>query len=72
MWRAVGDGQDLSLDGGQADDVGPRCCVVVHRRNVTHHVVRPAHEEAPQACTDVADVGHLVGVGLDFAEHVAC
>ena len=67
MWRACGVGQDFSLVGGGADDNEPRRCVVVHRRNVLHCVVRPEH-----ASNAVVDVGNIVGIVLDFPTNVAC
>ena len=55
-----------------ADDVGPGCCVMTHRRNVPHRVVGPAHGEAAHASNAVGDAGNVVGMVLDFPTNVMC
>ena len=62
MWRAVAKSEDVWPLGIGADDVGPSCCIAMHRRNILHRVVGPAHEEAAQAGNAVGDVGNIVGM----------
>ena len=67
-----GEGKDCRLFGGRADDVRPSCCVVMHRGDLLHRVVGPAHDEAAHASNAVGDVGNIVGMVLDFPTNVAC
>ena len=43
----------------------------MHRGDLLHRVVGPAHEEAVQASNAVCDVGNVVGMVLDFPTNVA-
>ena len=72
MWRAVAKARTSGPLGTGADDVGPGCCVVMHRRNVPHRVVGTAHEEAAQASKAVGDAGNVVGMVSGFPTNVPC
>ena len=61
-----GKSEDVCPLGIGADDVGPSCCVVVHRRDLLQRVVRPSREKAAQACDALADAGSVVGAVVGF------
>ena len=61
-----GKSEDVCPLGTGADDVGPSCCVVVHRRDLLQRVVGPSREKVAQANDALADADSVVGPVVGF------